>query len=203
MINLPRIQSLIAPFATPTGPAMFLANEFYHLSIAAQIPNFLAIVVAITTVIGVEFSGALMCYCAIEAWQRGSKAKMTLAIFGTLIYTAIVFGGFMMLDKDKGQIFGVMILVTLVAYLGYAIYQSFETQDKKSEDELKRLKAETNLINAQTRKNKSEIKETEQVPLVRNASALPHTYTCTICQEEFDNPKKFAAHVRWAHKFEP
>lgn len=197
MINLPKLQSLIAPFATPTGPALFLANEFYQTSITAKIPPWLAISVAITTIVGVEFSGALMCYCAVESWQRQSKTKMVLAIIGTFIYTGIMFGGFMMLERAKGQIFGIMVLLTLVAYLGYAIYTSFETQEKSTELKIKETKVETNRINAETRRGKVELAKLA-LPAPKDAKMQKHI--CIVCKEEFDNPRKYAAHIRWKHK---
>lgn len=135
---------------------MFLANEFYKTAIEANVDVWLALFVAVTTVVGVEFSGGLMCYCGVEAWQRGSKAKMWLSIIGAIVYASIMFYGFSTLSQEKAHIFGVMVLLTLVAYLGYAIYNSFETEEKMAESTITQTKLDINKINAETRRLKAE-----------------------------------------------
>ena len=158
-MNLPRLQSIIAPLSAPAAPAVLLANEIYRTMVIVDIAPIIAMVSAIIAIIGVEFSGALMCHNAVKAWQRRSLGIMAVAIIGALVYAAIVIAAIASMPEERGQIFGVMVLLTLVAYAGYAIYTAFEDDDAISRQaasaELDLLDKRRLLINAETRQIKA------------------------------------------------
>lgn len=202
MFSLPKLQSLVAPFATPTGPAMFLGNEFYKAALQADVSWWLAIFVAVTTVVGVEFSGGLMCYCGVEAYQRNSRGKMWLAIIGAVVYAGIMFYGFTSLTQEKAHIFGIMVLLTLVAYLGYAIYSSFENQEKAQQVSMQQIKLETNKINAETRKIKASTSVTTNSTPVENVTTPKKTYICPYCNVDQGVAQRYSVHMRYCSKKE-
>ncbi len=154
-MNLPRIQALIAPLATPVAPALLLGNEMYRVMLLVDVDNWIALIAAIVAVVGLEFSGALTSYMAVKAWKRREWGAMTLAIFGALIYAAVVFGGIMIMPEQRAQVFGVAVLVTMVSYLGYGLYHSFQDATDERRDEkmldLEALRQQRLLVNAQAR----------------------------------------------------
>jgi 4-amino-4-deoxy-L-arabinose transferase-like glycosyltransferase len=165
-MNLARLQSFIAPLATPAAPALLLANELYRIMLLVDIPAWLSLIAAGVAIVGVEFSGALMCYNAIRAWNRRSWGAMWLAIGGAMIYAVIVWAGIATMEQQRGRVFGVMVLLTLVAYLAYAIYAAFDTADREADKAARAsviaAKAEAELVaeqrrltNAQTRQLKA------------------------------------------------
>lgn len=159
MLNLPKLQSIIAPLATPAAPAVLLANEVYRTMIDVDIQSIIALVSAIIAIVGIEFSGALMCHNAVKAWQRRSTQLMTVAIIGALIYAIIVIAAIATMPEARGRVFGVMVLLTLVAYAGYAIYTSFEADDSRTmadnQAQIDLLDKQRLLTNAQTRQIKA------------------------------------------------
>lgn len=154
-MNLARLQSFIAPLATPAAPALLLANELYRIMLLVDIPAWLSLIAAGIAIIGVEFSGALMCYNAIRAWNRRSWGAMWLAIGGAFVYAVIVWAGIATMPEQRGRVFGVMVLLTLVAYLAYAIYAAFDTADREAGkaalDAISTAAAQTELAEAQRR----------------------------------------------------
>lgn len=160
-MNLPRLQSLVAPVTTPAAPAVLLANELYRAMLIVQIDHYIALFTSIVAIVGIEFSGALMCYNAIEAWRRRSWLPMILAIAGAIIYAIIVIAGVATMPEQRGRVFGVMVLLTLVAYLAYAIFTSFDKQDAANVQDttlaIQLADAQRKLANAQTRQSKASI----------------------------------------------
>lgn len=152
---LPKIQAIIAPLATPFAPALLLGNEMLQVMVLSGIPYYFALVCAFIAVAGLESSGALSCYMAVKAWKRKSWGAMWLAIIGAAVYTAIVFWGIQQMTEQRARVFSVMVFVTLVGYLAYALYQSFIEQDiyqeKQSEQKIELTRQQKQLINAQTR----------------------------------------------------
>ena len=104
MNNLPRLQSVIATLATPVAPAAFLANEVYRAMMIVNFPAWLALGCAVVTIAGIESTGALACVSAIRAWQRKSYTAMWIAIFGAVVYAAIVWAGIATMAKS-GRVF--------------------------------------------------------------------------------------------------
>lgn len=159
MNNLPRLQSVIAPLATPVAPAAFLANEVYRAMMIVNFPAWLALGCAIVTIAGIESTGALACVSAIRAWQRKSYTAMWIAIFGAVVYAAIVWAGIATMAEERARIFGVMVLLTLVAYAVYAMYTGFDKTDTEQSQaaavSVGLLDAERKLTNAKTRQIKA------------------------------------------------
>lgn len=159
-MNLPRLQSIVAPVATPAAPAVLLANEIYRVMVSVNINNWIAFTTSIIAIVGIEFSGALMCYNAIEAYRRRTWVPMLLAIAGAIVYAIIVIVGVASMPEERGQVLGVMVLLTLVSYLGYAIYTSFDKQDQITvavvTSEIDLLNAKRQLVNAETRHAKTQ-----------------------------------------------
>lgn len=154
-MNLARIQSFIAPLATPVAPAAFLANEVFRAMSLVNFPAWLALLCAIVTIAGIESTGALACVSAIRAWQRKSYTAMWIAICGAVIYAAIVWAGIATMAEERARIFGVMVLLTLVAYAVYAMYTGFDKSDSEQVEtatvKTELMEAERKLTNAQIR----------------------------------------------------
>lgn len=154
-MNLARIQSFIAPLATPVAPAAFLANEVFRAMSLVNFPAWLALLCAIVTIAGIESTGALACVSAIRAWQRKSYTAMWIAICGAVIYAAIVWAGIATMAEERARIFGVMVLLTLVAYAVYAMYTGFDKADSEQAEQaavsVGVMDAERKLTNARAR----------------------------------------------------
>jgi len=152
---LTKIQALIAPLAAPVAPALLLGNEMYQVMVLVGINAWLAFVCAFVAIVGLEFSGALASTMAVKSWKRRSWGALTLSVIGTLVYAGIVFGGIRMMPQARAQVFGVMVLVSLVAYLGYALYQNYHEQDtqhaEQTEQQIELVRQQKQFLNAQTR----------------------------------------------------
>jgi len=159
MINLPKLQSIIAPLATPAAPAVLLANEIYRVMIDVNIPFWLAIGTATIALLGIESGGALMCHNGVRAWQRKSYGLMWVAIAGALVYAAIVWAGIATMPEARARILGTLVFLTLVGYAAYAIYSAVEDSEREaaagSARRIDEMKAERLLTNAQTRQIKA------------------------------------------------
>ena len=160
-MRLQSIQAFFAPLATPLAPAMLFANEIYHSMVMVDIPSWMALTVSGIAIVGIEFSGALMCYNAIEAWRQKQKSKMVLAILGALIYAGIVMAGIATAENERVRILSLTVLLTLVAYLAYAIYESLRKQEVKedelSEKELAIMREKRLMKNAEVRELKAKV----------------------------------------------
>ena len=158
-MKLQSIQAFIAPLSTPLAPALLYANEMYHTMVSLEIPVWMALVVSGIGIIGIEFTGALMCYNAISAWQKRDPAKTILAIVGAGVYGAIVMSGIFTIETERAKIFGFTVLLTLVSYLAYAIYESLTERTQENQrnvnNKIELLKQERYLKNAETRQIKA------------------------------------------------
>lgn len=154
-MNLPKIQALVAPLATPIAPALLLGNEMYRVMLLVDVANWIALIAAIVAVVGLEFSGALTSYMAVKAWKRREWGAMTLAIIGAVVYAVVVFGGISIMPEQRARVFGVAVLVTMVSYLGYGLYHSFQDATDEMRDEkmlgIEELRQRRLLVNAQAR----------------------------------------------------
>lgn len=172
---LPKIQAIIAPLATPFAPALLLGNEMLQVMVLSGIPYYFALVCAFVAISGLESSGALSCYMAVKAWKRKSWGAMWLAIIGAAVYTAIVFWGIQQMTEQRARVFSVMVFVTLVGYLAYALYQSFIEQDiyqeKQSEQQVELTRQQKQLVNAQTRQMQWQSQTGVRGSFVANTSA--------------------------------
>lgn len=158
-MDLPKLQALIAPVATPVAPALLLGNEMYQVMVAVDINWALSMAAAFVAIIGLESAGALASYMAVKAWGRRDWGAMVLSMAGALLYAAIVMGGVALMPEARARVFGVMVFVTLVAYLGYGLYHSYiETEQqaqRRIDNKRDLMKEERLLINAQTRQIKA------------------------------------------------
>jgi hypothetical protein len=159
-MTLTRIQAFIAPLATPIAPALLLGNEMYQVMVLVSIPWWLSLVGASIAVAGLESSGALACYMAVKSWRRKNWNALALAVIGAIIYTVVVFGGILIMPQKRASVFAVMVFITLVAYLGYALYASFQEDDNYKKDvldgQLAIMKERRLTLNAKTRLAKVE-----------------------------------------------
>lgn len=158
-MDLPKLQALIAPLATPVAPALLLGNEMYQVMVLSEIWWLLALVSATAAIVGLEFTGALASYMAVRAWGRRDWGAMMVSMAGALMYAAIVMGGIAIMPEQRARVFAVMVLASLVAYIGYGLYHSYAERDTARAQagvmELDRLDKQRLLINAQTRQIKA------------------------------------------------
>lgn len=148
-MDLSKLQSIVAPLATPAAPALMLGNNLYIGMINAGISHEVALTGAITATIGMELSGMLMCSMALKAFRRQAFGVMWLAIIGAVIYALFVFFG--IYTADNAGTFATMVFITLIAYLGSGIYQYFQDQHGETELAIKETDAQRKLVAAQAR----------------------------------------------------
>lgn len=152
-MDFSKIQSIVAPLATPAAPALMLGNNLYTGMINAGIPWGIALAGAITATTGMELSGMLMCSMALKAFRRQAFGVMWLTIGGAAIYALFVFFG-IYTAKNAGT-FATMVFITLIAYLGSGVYQYFQDEFSDNEQGIKQTKAQASLISAQARLTKA------------------------------------------------
>ena len=183
-MDLPKLQALVAPLATPVAPALLLGNEMYQVMVLSDIWWLLALVSATAAIVGLEFTGALASYMAVRAWGRRDWGMMTAAIAGALLYAVIVMGGIAVMPEQRARVFAVMVLASLVAYVGYGLYHSYAERDAAQAQvgalEIERLESRRRLINAETRQIKASSGvqltldgQTGQVDSVQPAAVTP------------------------------
>jgi len=149
MSDLSKIQSIVAPLATPAAPALMLGNNLYGGMLNAGIPWGIALIGAFTATVGMELSGMLMCSMALKAFRKQAFGVMWLAIGGALVYAMFVFFG-IYTAKNAGT-FATMVFITLIAYLGSGIYQYFQDMTGEAELGIKETDAQRKLVAAQAR----------------------------------------------------
>lgn len=199
MSDLSKLQSIIAPLATPAAPALMLGNNLYTGMIAANIPWGVALVGAVTATIGMELSGMLMCSMALKAFRRQAFGVMWLAIVGALIYALFVFFG--IYTAQHAGTFATMVFITLIAYLGSGIYQYFQDQAQDTELTIKETDAQRKLIAAQARLAKVS-NGVQQVSKVSSGQVdTPEALKVKACWK--DNPTWSARQVAAACEVSP
>lgn len=148
-MNLSQIQSWVAPIATPAAPAIMLGNGLYQGMVAAEIPSWLALTGAGLGMLGMEFSGALMCTMAIKAFNKRQWSAMWIGIIGALFYALFVFAG--IYTSQHSAVFASTVFITLIAYLGSAIYQWFNEQSEEWRLEVTTIKEKTKMLREERR----------------------------------------------------
>jgi hypothetical protein len=145
-MNTTSILSIVAPAAAPAAPMILFGAGLHQGMIASGIHPALATLGSIAGAAGVEGTGALMCVAALEAIRRKSPGVAWLAVGGAALYGVFVFAGIYTLKN--AQTFALSVLISLIAYVGVGIFQSFARQDA---DEAKKLTEQTVETDNQTR----------------------------------------------------
>lgn len=142
MINLPRLQALIAPLSAPVPSAISIAAEAYNY-VTPQTNYFWGYFAAVAAFIGIETVGGASCYATVKLHrQRDYGIEFWVALMGIVVY--IVSG--------VGTLWGsptiIFFFLAPFAYFAYSIIRSMETEiiEKTTETE-----AQIRLIEAQTR----------------------------------------------------
>jgi len=198
MLNLPKLQAFIAPLSAPIPSAISVGAEAYHF-ITPQTNEYWGYLAAFAAFIGIETVGGASCYATIKLHrQRDYGAEFWVSICGILVYIA---SGLWTLANSPTIIF---FFLAPFAYFAYSILQSMEQEidakTNETEAQIRLIEAETRRTNAESRKIKVEKTESMQ----NNAKPMQtdtkvQSYICSVCNEKFDNPRKFAAHSRWKH----
>ncbi len=198
MFNLPKLQAFIAPLSAPIPSAISVGAEAYHF-ITPQTSEYWGYLAALAAFIGIETVGGASCYATIKLHrQRNYGAEFWVSICGILVYIA---SGLWTLYNTPTIIF---FFLAPFAYFAYSILRSMEQEiDEKvheTEAQIRLIEAETKRTNAESKKIKAE--KTDYMHFdakTMQNNAKKQMYFCIVCNEEFDNPRKFAAHSRWKH----
>ena len=110
-------------------------------------------------------------------------------VSGAVVYALIVIAGLVTADERRVQILSLTVLLTLVAYLAYAIYQSWSEQVNKEKeqvsDQLAVMREERLMVNAETRKlraeNQQNVSENLAKPSKMSAKSSEFTAVCDRC----------------------
>jgi hypothetical protein len=152
-MNINEIQMWVAPILTPAAPATLLGNSLYRGMIVDGVAPNLALVVSVAAAIGTEFAGAIAARAGVEAYRKKKLAHMWLAIVSTIVYAIFVFSG--IYNNPHAKAFAASVFVSLIAYLGVAIYQDLQRSEEDRlasvNKEIELLDAERKLQNAQNR----------------------------------------------------
>lgn len=185
-LSLPQIYAWLAPWATPVPSALFLAYHVYSLA-PNQIIGYPAFV---GSFIGFEAAGGICATAVVLLHIRkryGGDFRVVLA--GLLFY---VFAPWAILNLAPNL--AIPIYTALAAFSVFAANVWFQLgkEDKRIEEqnrlELKKLRAATRLQKMQNANSmQSNTKNVQNTNL----------YKCQWCEQEFDNPRTYAAHGRW------
>lgn len=151
MSTIHEIQAWAAPVLAPAAPATLLANSMYLGMTADGVTNAVALSVAVGAAIGTEFTGAIAARAGVEAYRKRKPVHMWLAIGASLIYALFVIYGIS--SVEHSQAFAGSVFISLIAYLGVAIYNDLREDEaekaREDEREIAKTKAQVDLINAE------------------------------------------------------
>ena len=153
-MSIYRIFSLTAIVLTPAAPAAMYAWDVQNTLHGLGYPVWLAWAVGIAAVVGIETTGALTFHNAVTAWRRRSLgAGVVSAAFGA-IYAIIMIAGIVLMGVNSGTM-AFLVLLTVGAYAGGAVWQSFSEQRAEeraeTQDRLALAREERLRLNAMTR----------------------------------------------------
>lgn len=169
--NLAAIQSLLAPALTPVPAALLLASKVFTVLLANV--GWLAWVGAIAGFVGLESLGGLTCYAAIKAYRRRDWSSFVIAAFLVVIYILAGVSSVLWLEHSDAQILAWGFVLTVAAYIAYAMIQDIWDERAETDTEIALLKAKTRLTNAEARRAKAEQIVYPQSFGVRSAAEQP------------------------------
>lgn len=193
MLNLPKIQALIAPLSAPIPSALAIAADAYS-AVAPQTHVFFGWLAAIAAFAGIETVGGASCYALVKLHrQRQYGIEFLVALIGVCIYIG---SGLYTLQGNPTIIF---FFLAPFAYFAYSILRSMETEIEQktieTEAQIKLVEAQKRLVNAETRRVKLE-KEPARASMSQHEPA-PREYMCQLCQQEFGSTQALNAHRRF------
>jgi hypothetical protein len=152
--NLAVIQSFLAPALTPVPAALLLASKIYGVLLANV--GWLAWVGAVAGFAGLESLGGLTCYAAIKAYRRRDWGSFRVAALLVGIYISAGVSSVLWLEHSDAQILAWGFVLTVAAYIAYAMIQDVWDSQAETDREIALVQARTRLTNAETRRAKTE-----------------------------------------------
>jgi DNA-binding CsgD family transcriptional regulator len=151
MINLPKLQALIAPLSAPIPSALGVAVQAYLYFLPQS--AFLGWIAAFGAFIGIEAIGGASCYAVVSLHrQKNYGIEFIVSLIGIIAYVS---SGLLTLNHTPLLIF---FFLAPFSYFAYAVLRNMEVElvEKRQETEaqLKLVIAQKNLANAEARKVK-------------------------------------------------
>jgi hypothetical protein len=154
MWTLNQTQAFLAPIATPAAPAIVLASQLYAGSVQTGTPQWLALIGAGASGMGMEMAGALAFTMILTTFKRKAWLPMSLGILAVVCYAAFAIVGIS--QAPKGSAFATFVLMSLVAFLASALYSYTQEMRIDEAANLKLLQAETAKIQAEKNRANAE-----------------------------------------------
>lgn len=154
-IDIPKTQSIMAVvFAPITGAIAIAIVAFDYITSISHWS--LGALAGFGSFLGVEAIGGACCYALIKCHrEKDYSADFWTALFGVIAY--IVGGLFTLYFQNPIAIF---FILSPFAYFSYSIIRTMreeiDEKTKETEAQIGLIKAQTNLTNAQTRKEKAQ-----------------------------------------------
>lgn len=184
MPNLNQIQQIFAPILTPAAPAVVLGSQLYNGMVQSGTPSLLAGIAAVSSGIGMEFSGALAFSMILLSMRRKATAPMVLGIVGVIGYAAFAIIGIS--SAVNGASFATFVLMSLIAFLGSGLASYMQDARKEEQAELAMIQAETARITAEKNRANAEARLARSGNFPVKNGKLPESYRDwrSIPQEE-------------------
>lgn len=152
-MQIDKLASIIAPIATPLAPAVTLMAGLHAGMVATGINTYAALVPAVASGVGMEFSGMLAGSMTFRAIKERDVIGGVLAALGVVGYVWFAADG--MRKIPNSGVFQSFVLMSLISYFSAAIYQYFDDKSKRThavvDEKLSLLDAETKLQEARNK----------------------------------------------------
>lgn len=152
---------VLAMVATPAAAAILFGWELYEYLANRQVPLLLAIVGGVGGALAMESAGVYAGHIGIEAWQRGHRPALVIALVAMAVY---VFFGWSTL-----AVYGFVFLLAALIYALIAVGQSLRQQDDAVAEE----RAEERAFERRMAEREAEMKHAERLERIRHKAARP------------------------------